>query len=90
MKHVNAVQVIGWAAGKTRVPGVFTWSGGAVMIGALIYNTYAESKRAASRQKRAAVNQATSEALNDTETVEMTAFTIADEEDVEQFYVDES
>lgn len=84
------MQVIGWAAGKTHVPGVWTWIGGAVMVGALVYNTYCESARAASKQKRAAVNQVTTEALNDTETVEMTAFTIADEDDADQVFVDES
>ena len=79
--------IIGFALGLTQVPGVLTWIGGAIIMAALVYNTYRESARQAARQKKAAISQATADALNDSETVEMAQFTIADEAD-EDFCLD--
>jgi drug/metabolite transporter (DMT)-like permease len=80
--------IIGYALGLAKIPGCLTWLGGSIMVGALVYNTYCESARQAARSKKAAVSQATAEALADQETVEMAAFTIADEADGDDFMLD--
>jgi drug/metabolite transporter (DMT)-like permease len=82
--------MIGYDLGLTKAPGVLTWVGGAIVVSALMYNTYCESARSATRKKKAAVNQATSETLNDNDAVELASFTIADEGDAEEFFVDET
>jgi drug/metabolite transporter (DMT)-like permease len=81
---------IGLALGLERVPGVLTWLGGSMIVCALVYNTYCESRRAATRQKKAAVSQVMAVALNDNESMEMAAFTIADGAEDVDFFVDQS
>lgn len=80
--------IMGFLAGLSDVPGILTWLGGAATVGALMYNTYCESRRTANRQRKAAVDAATAESLGDNGGVEMAAFTIADDGD--ELFVDES
>jgi drug/metabolite transporter (DMT)-like permease len=82
--------VIGAALGLEKVPGVLTWLGGSMIVCALIYNTYYESRRAAVRQKKATVSQVMAGAMNDHESMEMAAFTIADTADETDFFVDQN
>jgi drug/metabolite transporter (DMT)-like permease len=76
--------VLAWMAGLSPVPSALTWVGGAIMVAALTYCTYCESARVASRDKRRMVEMTTAETLNDAnslERVEMSAFTLDDEDD---------
>lgn len=82
--------VIGLALGLEKVPGPLTWLGGAMIVGALAYNTYCESARVATRAKKVAVSQAMAGALNEDASVEMAAFTIAEDGEEDDFFVDQS
>eukprot|EP00892_Ulva_mutabilis_P002405 jgi/Ulvmu1/12165/UM085_0029.1 len=82
--------MLGWVFGVSEIPGVWTWVGGLIMVGALVACTYAQGRHKASMEKKRAVNEAMQDALGDNSLVELSnTFAIVDSSDDDDLDIEE-